>query len=224
MVLIWPPPPTNHPWILSCIYGLLEKVNKPTFWDSLIVVGEDFVNPWLCIGDFNFVLDQSEKLGGRPITNSSHCSFKGFIDQLGLVDLRFVGNPFTWCNNRQGFATIKERLDKGLASLDWIHQHLEFSLTHLPASIYDHNPISLNTNTSSAYLPRPFKFEEFWTLDPTCGNLETFCYWLSSCLLSEKANSNQSCSQKMEHHSLWQHSSKDQILSTQVRSDLAFPS
>jgi hypothetical protein len=49
---------------------------------------------------------------------SSHCPFRGFINQLGLVDLGFVGNPFTWCNNRHGFDTIKERLDKDLAYLD----------------------------------------------------------------------------------------------------------
>jgi hypothetical protein len=60
-------------------------------------------------------------------------------------------------------------LDRGVASLDWIHLHPEFFLTHLPASISDHNPISLNTNTSLAFLPRPFKFEEFWTLDSSYG-------------------------------------------------------
>ena len=152
---------------MSCIYGPPEKLNKPAFWDSPTIVGDDFVSP--CIGDFNFVLDQFEKLGGKLVASSSHYLFRGFTDQLGLVDLVFVGNPLTWCNSRQGFATIKERLDRGLAFLDWIHQHLEFSLPHLPASISNHNPISLNTNTSSAYLSRPFKFEEFWTLDPTYG-------------------------------------------------------
>jgi hypothetical protein len=128
-------------------------------------MGEDFVSPWLCIGDFNFVIDQFEKLGGKPVASSSHCPFRNFIDHLGLVDLGFVGNPFTWCNNRQGIATIKERLDRGLASFDWVHLHPNFSLIHLIGSISDHNPISLNTNTSSTFFPRPFKFEDFWTLD-----------------------------------------------------------
>ncbi|XP_059450878.1 uncharacterized protein LOC132181647 [Corylus avellana] len=161
--------PPNSPWILSCIYGPPEKKNKLAFWDSLTAAGEAFVSPWLCIGDFNFVLDQSENLGGRPVASSSHCPFRNFIDQHGMVDLGFVGNPFTWCNNRTGFATIKERLDRGLASLEWVHLHPDFSLIHLPASISDHNPISLNTNNTSSFLPRPFKFEEFWTLDPSCG-------------------------------------------------------
>jgi hypothetical protein len=154
---------------LSCIYGPLETINKLAIWDSLTAVGEDFASLWLCIDDFNFVLDQSEKLGGKLVASSFHCPFKHFIDHLGLVDLGFVGNLFTWCNNRQGFDTIKERHDRSLASLDWVHLHLEFSLIHLHASISDHNPISLSINTSSSYLPRPFKFEEFWTLDPTYG-------------------------------------------------------
>jgi hypothetical protein len=123
--------PSNSPWILSCLYGPPEKKNKLAFWDSLTAAGENFVCPWLYIGDFNHVLDQSEKLGGNPVASSSHCPFKHFIDHHGLVDLGFVGNPFTWCNNRKGIDSIKERLDRGLASIDWIHLHLEFSLLHL---------------------------------------------------------------------------------------------
>ena len=115
--------PPSSPWIFSCLYGSPKKRNKLAFWDSLTIVGENFACPWLCIGDFNHVLDQSEKLGGRPVASSSHYPFKHFIDHHGLVDLGFVGNLFTWSNNRQGPDTIKERLDKGLASIDWIHLH-----------------------------------------------------------------------------------------------------
>jgi hypothetical protein len=117
-------PPNSH-WILSCIYGPPDKRDKLASWESFTSVGECFVILWLCIGDLNYVLDQSEKLGGRPVTSSSHCPFKHFIDHFGLVDLGFVGNPYS--NNRQGSASIKERLERGLASLSWILLHPEFS-------------------------------------------------------------------------------------------------
>jgi hypothetical protein len=161
--------PPHSPWILSCIYGPPDNSDKPVFWDSLSSLGDGFVCPWLCIGDLNSVLDQQEKQGGRPVASSSSCPFKQFIDHFGLIDLSFAGNPFTWCNNRQGNASIKERLDRGLASLSWFHLHPEHSMIHLPASASDHHPILLNTATQSPLLPRPFRFEEFWTRDPSCG-------------------------------------------------------
>ena len=109
-------------------------------------------------------MDRFEKLGGRPIASSSYWLFKNFIDQIGLVDLGFVSNPYTWCNNRKGPTTIKERLDKGLASLSWVNLHPKFSILHLPACYSNHNPITLDTT----FLPRPFRFEEFWTKNPSC--------------------------------------------------------
>jgi hypothetical protein len=123
----------------------------------------------LCIGNLNFVLDQSEKLGGRPVASSSLCPLKGFIDHFGLVDLGFSGNPFTWSNLRQGNDAIKERLDRGIANISWVHLHPEFALQHIPATFSDHHPILLNSAFSSSVLPRPFRFEEFWTKDPSCG-------------------------------------------------------
>ena len=115
------------------------------------------------------MLDQSEKLGGKPVSSSSNCPFRSFINLFGMIDLGFARNPFTWSNNRQGLHIIKERLDRGLASPNWIHLHPEYSLLHLPALSSNHNPISLTTNISSCFLPRPFRFEEFWTKDSSCG-------------------------------------------------------
>jgi hypothetical protein len=115
------------------------------------------------------VIDQFEKLVDKPVASSSNCRPRQFIDQFGLIDLGFSGNPFSWSNNIQGSAIIKERLDRGLASPNWVHLHHEFSITHIPACDSDHNPITLNTANPSTYLPRPFIFEEFWTKDPSCG-------------------------------------------------------
>jgi hypothetical protein len=92
-----------------------------------------------------------------------------FIDLFVMIDLGFAGNPYTWCNNRQGLDSIKERLDRGLASPNWVYLHLDYSLLHLLALFSDHNPISLTTNFSSCFLPRPFRFEEFRSKDPFYG-------------------------------------------------------
>lgn len=90
---------------------------------------------------------------------------------LDLVDLGVSGIPFTRSNNRQDLGIIQERLDRGLASHPWLHLFPEFSLLHIPAFSSDHNPIFLNSSDSSPSIPKPFKFEEFWTEDPTCSHV-----------------------------------------------------
>jgi hypothetical protein len=43
----------------------------------------------LCIGDFNMIVDQSEKFGGRPFACSSAYPFRLFINNNEMVDLGF---------------------------------------------------------------------------------------------------------------------------------------
>ena len=92
--------PPNKPQLLSCIYGPPEKHNKAKFWDFLLDVGKGYHRPWMCIGDFNTILSQSEKYGGRPYACSSNDAFHGFLDSFGMINLGFGGNPFTWSNKR----------------------------------------------------------------------------------------------------------------------------
>lgn len=37
--------------------------------------------------------------------------FKHRIEECGLIDLGFVGHPFTWTNKQAGGDNIKKRLD-----------------------------------------------------------------------------------------------------------------
>jgi hypothetical protein len=157
--------PLNKPWLLTCIYGPPEKANNLKFWDYMVSERKDFHWPWLCIGDFNIILSQSEKYGGRPFACSSHDPFRGFLDSFGMIDLGFSGNPFTWSNKRQDHHLIKECLDRGIANPNWVHLFTHYAVQHLPAQISDHNPILLNTSPSDLTLSRPFRFEELWTFD-----------------------------------------------------------
>jgi hypothetical protein len=57
--------PPQSPWILLCVYGPPDKRDRMAFWDSFENIGSLFEASWLCIEDFNSVLDQSEKLGEK---------------------------------------------------------------------------------------------------------------------------------------------------------------
>ena len=74
--------PPYSPWILSCVYGPHNRREWLPFWDSFTSIGNLFEASWLCIGDFNSVLDQFEKLGGKPVSSSSHCPFRSSLTFL----------------------------------------------------------------------------------------------------------------------------------------------
>lgn len=79
------------------------------FWRVLSDLVKTGNIAWVCMGDFNDVLDQFEKLEGRYVNGKSHFHLRNFISKVGALDLGFMGNNFTWCNKKSGVANIKER-------------------------------------------------------------------------------------------------------------------
>ncbi|XP_062176085.1 uncharacterized protein LOC133881146 [Alnus glutinosa] len=88
--------PVNNPWLLTCVYGSPTYLNRQYFWDNIMKIGDRFSGPWICIRDFNMILDQSDKFGGLPYATSSRDFFRTFMNTCGMIDLSFSGNPFTW--------------------------------------------------------------------------------------------------------------------------------
>jgi hypothetical protein len=125
--------PTQQPWLLSCLHGPSSWTEKLGFWESITQIGESFTGPWMIMGDLNAILSQADKKGGRTFVSSSTDPFFNFVHSNGLVDLGFVGNPYTWSNKRLGLANIKERLDRSFANQEWIHLFPNAKVCHLPA-------------------------------------------------------------------------------------------
>jgi hypothetical protein len=64
----------------------------------------------------------------------------------------------------------------------------------LPAITSDHNPLILNTASLSFSLPKPFRFEEFWTKHPECCSViiaawDSFISGSSAFILARKLKS-----------------------------------
>jgi len=156
---------SNSQWLISCIYAPHMGLLRSDFWTNLTDLGNSFGGPWLLLGDFNSILSPFEKSGGRNFGSSSHIDFVDFVHSNALVDLGFVGNKFTWSNHRKGRANIRERLDRGLANLDWVHLFPNSLVNNSLAVNPDHCPILLSTSGSYCNLPKPFRFEAFWTRD-----------------------------------------------------------
>lgn len=134
----------NQHWQLTTIYAPPTPVGRIVFWDAIKTIGQSFIGPWCVIGDFNMVLDANDKQGGRPVASSSRLNLRQLTDDMGLIDLGFIGKRFTWNNRRCGNANIQERIDMGFANEAWRLRFPHATITHLVAIKSDHCPFCCN--------------------------------------------------------------------------------
>ena len=96
--------------------------------------------------------------------------FRDVLDDCGFVDLSFTGPRFTWSNNRPRDMTW-ERLDRVVATSDWLLRFPSARVYHLEGRWSDHKPIWVSSEPMVLPKRRPFRFEEVWTSDQGCENV-----------------------------------------------------
>ena len=93
------------------------------------------------------------------------------LDYCHLKDLGFNGFPYTWCNRRPRAQNTWIRLDRGVATIEWILHFPTTWIHHLEAFHSDHKPLVLCSDSEfklSYRKGRPFRFEAMWLKDSTC--------------------------------------------------------
>ncbi|XP_012842530.1 PREDICTED: uncharacterized protein LOC105962752 [Erythranthe guttata] len=122
--------------------------------------------PWLVGGDFNTILDASEKKGGLADISRMH-DFQDFVMQAELLDAGFIGNPFTWSNNRSGLNRIWKRLDRVLINSDFQLLFPSLQVLHLERTMSDHAPLSVRFEQGQQMAGKGFTFQRMWVDHPT---------------------------------------------------------
>ncbi|XP_030940291.1 uncharacterized protein LOC115965260 [Quercus lobata] len=155
--------PSNFEFICTTVYASPRFQERCVLWNNLKNVANLHDKPWIIAGDFNEVLVEGDKFGGRSISSNRSLLFKECLDYCSMVDMGFVGPRFTWTNRRHICDLIQERIDRFFANPSWYALHSDARVTHLTSCVFDHCPVLLETNPSnSMFLPRPFKFQSFW--------------------------------------------------------------
>ncbi|KAH0633697.1 hypothetical protein KY289_036658 [Solanum tuberosum] len=151
---------TNTHWLFSIIYASTNLTHMSLLWDNLCTLKSHYSGPWLMCGDFNQVMSQNEKWGGRPINYTRANRFSTCMNHCDLVDLGFKGSKYTWSNHRKKDSLILKRLYRGLANRSWISLYPNMTITHLPRTFFDHNPLLLNLdNNRNSAAPKLFRLE-----------------------------------------------------------------
>ncbi|XP_042958111.1 uncharacterized protein LOC122293658 [Carya illinoinensis] len=158
--------------IITGVYGHPQTERREEVWSIVKALGRGVTSPWLVFGDFNEILNQSEKHGGNLRSERQMAGFRSVLEEKGLRDLGFSGKPFTWCNRREG-DIICERLDRFLGNLMWCEAFPFTHVQHGVAAYSDHTPIWLDSNGGLTKRKghRLFRFEAMWIRDRDCTHI-----------------------------------------------------
>lgn len=108
-------------WRYTGFYGCPERIRRRESWSKIRSLATSSHLPWCIIGDFNDLTHADEKRGGRDHPYYLLNGFVKTIRDCQLIDLGFVGDKFMWERSRGTAKWIQERLDRGLATQEWIN-------------------------------------------------------------------------------------------------------
>ncbi|KAK3224333.1 hypothetical protein Dsin_011358 [Dipteronia sinensis] len=145
--------------VVTCnVYAPNVDMERVELWDFMVTNLRRFLVPWIVGGDFNVVLDASEKLGGPHIWSHLR-NFRNFIDAVMLVNIPMQGFPLTWSNARE--VASWARLDRFLVSPEILCWFPDLAKRNLPKSISDHSAVWMGI-PKDEWGPYPFRFFDSW--------------------------------------------------------------
>ncbi|XP_028804741.1 uncharacterized protein LOC114759691 [Neltuma alba] len=157
---------TDQVFLFTAIYGSPNPTAREKLWKDLLNLQIRPSGAWLIAGDFNATVEARERKGGARRLQQGCKYFKSFIDEVGLLDLGYVGPKFTWqCGG------LLVRLDRVLSNEKWLEKNPSTQVMHLPKVQSDHRPLLIKSTASKPQAQRPFRFLASWLLHPEFSTL-----------------------------------------------------
>ncbi|KAL0284160.1 UNVERIFIED_CONTAM: hypothetical protein Sradi_7207000 [Sesamum radiatum] len=151
--------------LITVLYGDYDIIPRRNLWRALGDLSTDISDePWLVLGDFNAVMDDSV-CGRAADTSISMTEFRTCVRDAGLVQLPSTGCPFTWHNCSEGPRSLWKRLDRMLVNPAWLDAWPNSSYLCALPSTSDHSPLILagmDRGDENAI----FRFDNFLTRIP----------------------------------------------------------
>lgn len=122
------------------VYGEPDQTKRQEVWDELSNLQDKNSNPWYLTGDFNEIIDNSEKCGGPERAEGTFCAFRSFLSTNGLFDLKHCGSSLSWRGKRYKHL-VQCRLDRTLCNAEWSDLFPSCRSQYLRYEGSDHRPL-----------------------------------------------------------------------------------
>ncbi|XP_043697267.1 uncharacterized protein LOC122648063 [Telopea speciosissima] len=146
----------------TVVYAHNNLAGQKVVWEDVGSVARAIASPWAIQGDFNVIRNQMEKIGGEAVRFEAMEDFNSFIDDAGLIDLKWKGEAMTWNNRQSGDSRICCKLDRVMVNLAWMDVFRSSEATIHPPGLSDHSPVVVTVLDETNFGPKPFRFFEAW--------------------------------------------------------------
>lgn len=149
-------------FLATAVYGPTRDVLKQLFLRELRHCAPDEGMQWLLLGDFNLIYRARDK-NELEFKSQSYAPVSSNYNFCKLNEVHLQNRKYTWSNERRRPTMCK--LDRVFCNEEWDLAFDQHGLQALSTSLSDHCPLLLSS-LSGPRLPRPFRFENFWTKIP----------------------------------------------------------
>jgi len=153
---------TNICFNASIIYGDNNASLREALWSNIVSRSDGWESiPWILMGDFNAIRNQSKRLGGSTTWAGHMDRLETCIREAKVDDLRYSGMHYTWTNQCPE-NLIMRKLDRVLVNEKW---NLTFPLSEasfLPSGMSDHSPMVVKVARNDQNIKKPFRFFDMW--------------------------------------------------------------
>ncbi|GER52284.1 non-LTR reverse transcriptase [Striga asiatica] len=155
-------PNSNVSFWVVFVYMSTDRVIREDQWSFLINAKSKWGQDWIIGGDWNAIVDLSEKRGGRDKSLADMLSFQNFINQMSMVEVNMQGHKYTWSNNRSHEHFVEEKLDRVFGSLRWSSSHSSTVVLNCYQTASDHSLLVLISELTQIKPKARFIFNKQW--------------------------------------------------------------
>lgn len=105
-------------FLATFVYGEPDHTKRKAIWDTLSNLHPNPKGLWFRTGDFNEVIDNSEKKGGPVRAEGNFGAFRTSLSENDLFDLKHSGSLLSWRGKRESHL-VRCRLDRSLSNPEW---------------------------------------------------------------------------------------------------------
>lgn len=141
--------------------GVSERV---PLWKDLQTIAAGCGGAWVCMGDFNNLLNLDERIG-RPVRIGEVKPMRECFSVCKLEDIKTAGCFFTWTNKQEGANRVMSKIDRVVANQNWVECFDTAVANFLPEGAFDHCPAIIRSYSADA-THKPFRFFNMWCNAP----------------------------------------------------------